>query len=98
MVNINRIILIVLDSVGAGELPDAAKYGDLGTNTLKHIFEKQVYGLAPTQIIYNIAKNFILGFDKNCIIKKHNLKMCDTLPYAENGTLEEKLDDIYSER
>ena len=40
MVNINRIILIVLDSVGAGELPDAAKYGDAGTNTLKHIFEQ----------------------------------------------------------
>ena len=73
------------------------KYPD-DNERLKHIFEKQVYGLAPTQIIYNIAKNFILGFDKNCIIKKHNLKMCDTLPYAENGTLEEKLDDIYSER
>jgi phosphopentomutase len=29
-----RIILLVLDSVGAGELPDAAKYGDSGSNTL----------------------------------------------------------------
>lgn len=34
-----KIILIVLDSVGAGALPDAEKYGDKGTNTLKHIFE-----------------------------------------------------------
>lgn len=29
-----RVFLIVLDSVGAGELPDAAKFGDEGTNTL----------------------------------------------------------------
>lgn len=31
---INRAIIIVLDSVGAGESPDAAKYGDEGSNTL----------------------------------------------------------------
>ena len=30
-----RVFLIVLDSVGIGEMPDAADYGDLGTNTLK---------------------------------------------------------------
>ncbi len=30
----NRSILIVLDSVGAGALPDAGKYGDEGANTL----------------------------------------------------------------
>jgi len=30
----DRVILIVLDSVGAGELPDAAAYGDEGSNTL----------------------------------------------------------------
>ena len=29
-----RIILIVLDSVGAGAAPDAAAYGDSGANTL----------------------------------------------------------------
>lgn len=29
-----RVVLIVLDSVGAGALPDAAKYGDEGANTL----------------------------------------------------------------
>lgn len=29
-----RVILIVLDSVGIGELPDAAEYGDAGSNTL----------------------------------------------------------------
>ena len=32
-----RAIIIVLDSVGIGELPDAAKYGDEGSNTLGNI-------------------------------------------------------------
>ena len=33
----NRVILIVLDSVGIGELPDAAAYGDEGSDTLGNI-------------------------------------------------------------
>ena len=32
-----RAILIVLDSVGIGALPDAVNYGDVGSNTLGHI-------------------------------------------------------------
>ncbi|NOU64477.1 phosphopentomutase [Paenibacillus sp. LMG 31461] len=35
-----RISLIVLDSVGIGELPDADQFGDLGAHTLGHIAEK----------------------------------------------------------
>jgi len=31
-----RAIVLVLDSVGAGALPDAAEYGDEGSNTLAH--------------------------------------------------------------
>lgn len=42
---IQRVILIVLDSVGVGELPDAAKYGDEGSNTLGNL-AKAVGGLA----------------------------------------------------
>lgn len=34
-----RVFLIVLDSFGVGEMPDAANYGDEGSNTLKHCFE-----------------------------------------------------------
>lgn len=37
MADINRVILIVLDSVGIGELPDAAEYGDTGSNTVGNI-------------------------------------------------------------
>ncbi len=36
-----RIFLIVLDSLGIGEMPDSEKYGDKGANTLKHILEKR---------------------------------------------------------
>jgi len=32
----NRIVLVVLDSVGIGEMPDAADYGDRGADTLGH--------------------------------------------------------------
>lgn len=39
MNKIKRIILIVLDSVGIGALPDAGDYGDEGANTLTHIGE-----------------------------------------------------------
>ena len=34
---IDKIILIVLDSVGIGELPDAANYSDEGSDTLGNI-------------------------------------------------------------
>ena len=33
--SLGKVILIVLDSVGVGALPDAADYGDEGANTLK---------------------------------------------------------------
>src|ERR1700719_2855946 len=37
----DRVIWIVLDSVGIGELPDATDYGDVGRNTLGHIAESR---------------------------------------------------------
>lgn len=64
---------------------------------LQHIFEKQVYGLAPTEIIYKIATNYILGFDEKVVITKHNFRQVDALEYAKNGTLKEMLDEIYKE-
>ena len=33
----DRVIWIVLDGVGAGELPDARLYGDTGSNTLGNL-------------------------------------------------------------
>jgi len=40
-----RVIWIVLDSVGIGELPDAADYGDVGRTTLGHIAESRPLAL-----------------------------------------------------
>jgi phosphopentomutase len=37
---LNRAIVIVLDSLGIGELPDAAAFGDKGSNTLGNIARK----------------------------------------------------------
>ena len=34
-----RAFVVVIDACGAGELPDAADYGDAGSNTLKHLAE-----------------------------------------------------------
>ncbi|TDT61920.1 phosphopentomutase [Fonticella tunisiensis] len=41
---VDRVVLIVLDSVGIGELPDAAKYGDEGSDTIGNI-SKAIGGL-----------------------------------------------------
>ena len=65
---------------------------------LKHIFENQVFGLAPTEIIYKIATSFILGFDEDVTITKHNFKQLDALPYAKEGTLKQKLEEIYGDK
>ncbi|MDR0978044.1 MAG: phosphopentomutase [Endomicrobium sp.] len=66
---VKRIILIVLDSVGIGELPDAAKYKDKGADTLGHIFD----ALGHSFSLPNLAK---LGLYKLINTKNH-------LPEAE---------------
>jgi phosphopentomutase len=45
MAAFERIIWIVLDSVGIGALPDAADYGDTGRNTLGHIAQSRPLAL-----------------------------------------------------
>lgn len=46
-----RVVLIVLDSVGVGELPDADQFGDVGANTLGHIVEQ-----VPDIALPNLSK------------------------------------------
>jgi phosphopentomutase len=41
----SRVILVVLDSVGIGELPDAALYGDQGSNTLGNVARSVPLGI-----------------------------------------------------
>lgn len=62
---------------------------------LRHIFEHQVYSLAPTEIIYKIATNFIFGSELTKDISTSHFVMCNAQPYAEAGTLEQKLDKLF---
>lgn len=66
-----------------------------GAERLRHIFANQVYGLAPTEIIYQIAKNFILGFAEDAAIEKHHLRLLDSLEYAKSESLEAKLEEVF---
>jgi len=51
---------------------------------LKHILEQQVYGFAPSEIIYHIARNFVFGFDEKAKNINHAHIVClDTTPYAK---------------
>ena len=54
MAGFKRVIWIVLDSVGIGELPDAADYGDVGRNTLAHVAESRPLKL-PTLVELGLA-------------------------------------------
>ncbi len=62
----NNFIIIVLDGVGVGELPDASNYGDQGSNTLKNISKHigklwlpnfQRLGLGNITDIQGVSKN-----------------------------------------
>ena len=43
--DIKRVFLIVLDSVGIGEAPDAADFGDAGANTMFRIFDSDKFNI-----------------------------------------------------
>ena len=45
-----RIFIIVMDSVGIGEAPDAEKFGDKGADTFGHIAER-MNGILKTELI-----------------------------------------------
>jgi phosphopentomutase len=46
-----RVFLIVLDSAGVGELPDAAMYGDQGSNTLGNISRRHPLHVPALQVL-----------------------------------------------
>lgn len=57
-----------------------------------HILRHQVYGFAPTRIIYLIATRFILGFDSSLQPEQSNFRQVDTVPYAKEGRMEELIE------
>ena len=64
---------------------------------LKHILEKQLYGLAPSDIIYHIATNYIFSFDTENRISRNNFKSVDTRPAVKEGKLDELLATIFDD-
>lgn len=64
---IKRVFLLVIDSLGIGALPDAAKYGDEGSNTLKAI-EKSDKFVAPN--LTKLGLFNIVGLEGARSIKK----------------------------
>ncbi|MGE0464255.1 MAG: phosphopentomutase [Vicinamibacterales bacterium] len=73
-----RAIVIVLDSVGAGELPDAALYGDEGSHTLGHIAERSALDV-PT----------LAALGLGCAVPLHGIP-CPTSPRASFGLMAER--------
>lgn len=63
-----RVILIVLDSVGIGELPDANLYNDCGSNTLGHI--AQYY---PALHLPNLTAMGLGNIDRDNLLEKTNV-------------------------
>ncbi len=62
---------------------------------LKHILEKQVYGLAPSDIIYHIATNYIFSFDPEGKISRKNFRHVDARPAVKAGKLKELLRETF---
>ena len=62
-----RVFLIVLDSLGIGEMPDAAAFGDKDCNTLKRI------STSPEFCIDNLIKMGLGNIDGVNFLKKAEL-------------------------
>ena len=65
----------------------------VGEERIKHILENQVFGAAPTEIIYQIAKTFVFGQFTN--IDTGNLKQLDLTPAAKSGTMQEVIEKVF---
>ena len=60
MKKIRRAVTVVLDGCGVGSAPDASKYGDVGSNTLKHVWDLKHPDI-PNLIELGLGR--ILGID-----------------------------------
>ena len=66
-----------------------------GRERILHILGHQVYGFAPTRIIYLIATRYILGFDPSLQPEQSNFRQVDTVPYAKEGRMEELIEQTF---
>ncbi|MDK7187046.1 Eco57I restriction-modification methylase domain-containing protein [Facklamia hominis] len=70
----------------ADQIPDQ-------TERIRWILENQVYGVAPSNIIYNIAKNYVYGIHGD--VDAGNLVEWDMAKSAQEGTMQEDLIKAY---
>jgi superfamily II DNA or RNA helicase len=61
---------------------------------LKHILEKQVFGLSPTPILQGITQAYIFGFDTEQNISRKNFIQHDLTPDAQKGAAKQKLQEL----
>ena len=59
---------------------------------IRHILANQVYGMAPTRIIYLIATNYIMGFNERFKENNPHFVQEDAAEAAKNGCLAERVD------
>lgn len=62
---------------------------------LKHILEKQVYGLSPTPILQGITQAYIFGFDTEQKISRKNFVQHDLVPEAQQDIAKQKLQELF---
>ncbi|MDD4212881.1 MAG: phosphopentomutase [Bacilli bacterium] len=73
-----RIFVVVADSLGVGEMPDAAQYGDTGANTLKHLsYAKEDFSIP---MLYRLGIGYLTDV--------HNCPP-NTNPLASYGKMQE---------
>lgn len=63
-----------------------------GHERIQHILRHQVYGFAPTRIIYLIATRYILGFDPSFQPEQSNFRQVDTVLFAKEGRMQELIE------
>lgn len=64
---------------------------------IRHILTEQVYGMAPTRIIYLIATNYILGFDEDLKVDTKNFVQADAAAAAKAGTLAKVVEEAFGQ-
>ena len=51
--------------------------------------------LKSCKLLYRICLRYILGFSEDIHIEKNNIRLFDTLPYAEKRSLKQELTKLY---
>ena len=99
----NRVALIVLDGLGLGEMPDAAEWGDVGSDTLGHIVESQAmrlpnlrgYGLGNIRALVDVPPTETPRGSYGCCALRSNGKDTTTGHWEMAGIILERAFPTY---